>query len=171
MKRMALLATLVAMTGCGGGEPDAIPELRIVAGPDGTKVAQIDQAAYEAFCREHALPAPPEPRELDHLAFGFIHEANAAAARDRSPETLGALAMFYDGNGARESAVQCYEILVVMEPDEARRLCADSSTVPERLSSADFEATVGASGFEIEMLEVIGSEFVEASQEASTAPN
>ena len=59
----------------------------------------------------------------------------------------------------------------LLEPDEARRLCADSATVPERLSVADFEATVAVTGFEVERLEVIGSEFVEASQEAGTAPN
>ena len=155
MKRMALLATLVAMTGCGGGDSDAIPELRIVAGPDGTKVAQIDQAAYEAFCREHALPAPPAPPALDHLAFGFIHEANAAAARDRSPETIGALAMFYDGNGARESAIQCYEMLVVMEPDEARwwhllgraHVGVDARAAVEALRRAVDVATENAAGY------------------------
>jgi len=66
-----------------------------------------------------------------------------------------------------------YEVFAtpMLEPDEARRLCADSATVPERLSVADFEATVAAAGFEVESLEVTGSEFVEASQEAGTVPN
>ena len=39
------------------------------------------------------------------------------------------------------------------------------------MSVADFEATAAATGFEVERLEVLGSEFVEASQEAGTAPN
>ena len=56
-------------------------------------------------------------------------------------------------------------------PEEARQLCADTATVPERLSVSDFEATIAASGFSVESLEILGSEFVEASQEAGTAPN
>lgn len=59
----------------------------------------------------------------------------------------------------------------MLEPEEARRLCADSATVPERLSVEAFEATVTASGFEVESLDVIGSEWVEGSQEAGTVPN
>ena len=95
------------------------------------------------------------PQEVDHLAFGFIHEANAAAARDRSPKTIGALAMFYDGNGARESAVQCYEMLVVMEPDEARwwhllgraREGVDARAAVEALGKAVTLATDNAAGY------------------------
>ncbi len=56
-------------------------------------------------------------------------------------------------------------------PDELESLCADTATVPERMSVEDFEATVEASGFSVESLEVLGSEFVEASQEAGTVPN
>jgi cyclopropane fatty-acyl-phospholipid synthase-like methyltransferase len=59
----------------------------------------------------------------------------------------------------------------MLEPEEARRLCADSATVPERLSVGSFEATVAATGFVVQSLEVIASEWVEASQEAGTAPN
>lgn len=59
----------------------------------------------------------------------------------------------------------------MLEPDEARRLCADSATVPERMSVASFEAAVTATGFEVERLDVVGSEWAEASQEASAAPN
>lgn len=58
-----------------------------------------------------------------------------------------------------------------LHPDEARRLCADAAVVPERLSVDDFEAHARAAGFEIEDVEVLGSEHVEASQEAGTAPN
>jgi len=56
-------------------------------------------------------------------------------------------------------------------PEEKRQLCADTATVPERLSAANFEATVAASRFSIESREILGSEHVEASQEAGTAPN
>lgn len=56
-------------------------------------------------------------------------------------------------------------------PEEQRLLCADAATVPERLSVADFEATVAATGFVVDRLEVLGSEHVEASQESGAAPN
>lgn len=59
----------------------------------------------------------------------------------------------------------------MLEPEEVQRLSADSATVPERLSVAGFEAAVVATGFEVERLEVVGSEWAEASQEAGTAPN
>jgi cyclopropane fatty-acyl-phospholipid synthase-like methyltransferase len=59
----------------------------------------------------------------------------------------------------------------MLEPDEARRLCADSASVPERMSVAVFEAAVAATGFEVQSLDVVGSEWAEASQEAGTAPN
>ncbi len=59
----------------------------------------------------------------------------------------------------------------MLYPEEERSLCADTGTVPERLSGANFEDTVAASGFSVESLEVLGSEYVEAAQEAGTAPN
>lgn len=59
----------------------------------------------------------------------------------------------------------------LMEPREAARLYADLAIVPDRVSVADFESSVGPTGFAVESLEVIGSEWYEASQEAGTAPN
>lgn len=59
----------------------------------------------------------------------------------------------------------------LLYPEEAASLSADTASVPERLSVSNFEATVAAGGFTVESLEVLGSEFVEASQEAGTAPN
>ncbi len=59
----------------------------------------------------------------------------------------------------------------LLYPDEERRLCADVATVPERLSVSNFEATVATAGFSVDSLEILGSEFVEAAQEAGTTPN
>jgi cyclopropane fatty-acyl-phospholipid synthase-like methyltransferase len=59
----------------------------------------------------------------------------------------------------------------MLYPEEEQRLCADGAMVPERLSVANFEATVTANGFSVESLEILGSECVEAAQEAGTAPN
>jgi cyclopropane fatty-acyl-phospholipid synthase-like methyltransferase len=59
----------------------------------------------------------------------------------------------------------------LLYPEEAQQLCEDGAMVPERLSATDFESTVAATGFAVESVEILGSEFVEASQEAGTAPN
>ncbi len=59
----------------------------------------------------------------------------------------------------------------LLEPEEARHLCADSATVPDRMSVAIFEAAVATAGFEVASLDVVGSEWSEASQEAGRAPN
>ena len=59
----------------------------------------------------------------------------------------------------------------LLEPDEQRRLCADTATYPERLSVAGFEAGVADAGFVVESLDLIGSEWSEAAQEADTANN
>lgn len=56
-------------------------------------------------------------------------------------------------------------------PAELRELCADTATVPDRLSVTDFESSVASAGFRVEQRDVLGSEHVEASQEAGTAPN
>ncbi|MBT8214061.1 MAG: class I SAM-dependent methyltransferase, partial [Acidimicrobiia bacterium] len=59
----------------------------------------------------------------------------------------------------------------MLTPEELRSLCADTATVPERMSVEIFEETAAAAGFTIESLEILGSEHVEASQESGTAPN
>ena len=58
-----------------------------------------------------------------------------------------------------------------MYPEELEALCGHTATVPERMSVDDFERNVAAAGFGIDTCDVIGSEFVEASQESGTAPN
>ncbi len=59
----------------------------------------------------------------------------------------------------------------LLHPEEQRSLCADTATVPERLSVSNFEEAIAASGLTIESLEILGSEYVETSQESGTAPN
>lgn len=59
----------------------------------------------------------------------------------------------------------------LLEPLERAYLCANTADVPERLSVDGFESAVAASGFTIESLDLVGSEWNEASQEAGTAPN
>jgi cyclopropane fatty-acyl-phospholipid synthase-like methyltransferase len=59
----------------------------------------------------------------------------------------------------------------LLEPQEKQMLCADIATFPERMSVSGFESAVDASGFSIESLDMVGSEWAEASQEAGAAPN
>ena len=58
-----------------------------------------------------------------------------------------------------------------MYPEELAALCGHTATVPERMSVEDFEDSARAAGFRIATCDIIGSEFVEASQESGTAPN
>ena len=59
----------------------------------------------------------------------------------------------------------------LLEPAEAQRLCADAAMVPERLSRPGFKQAAETAGFAIEDVDVIGSEWPEASQESGDAPN
>jgi SAM-dependent methyltransferase len=59
----------------------------------------------------------------------------------------------------------------LLEPREAERLYADLAVVPESMTVAGFEDAAHGAGFSIESLDVIGSEWYEASQDAGTAPN
>ncbi len=70
-------------------------------------------------------------------------------------------------------AMLVYDVFAtdLMEPLEAERLYADLALVPERMSVSGFEDAVGRAGFGIESLDVIGSEWYEASQDDGSAPN
>jgi cyclopropane fatty-acyl-phospholipid synthase-like methyltransferase len=59
----------------------------------------------------------------------------------------------------------------LLEPREAERLYADLAVVPGSMMVAGFEDAAHRAGFSIEELDVIGSQWYEASQEAGTAPN
>jgi hypothetical protein len=59
----------------------------------------------------------------------------------------------------------------LLEPIEADQVFGHTASVPARHSASDFEKAAETAGFEIENVEVVGSEWYEASQEAGTAPN
>lgn len=59
----------------------------------------------------------------------------------------------------------------LLEPLEAAQVFGHTAAVPERFSSEGFERSARTAGFTIEGVEVLGSEWYEASQEAGTAPN
>jgi hypothetical protein len=58
-----------------------------------------------------------------------------------------------------------------LEPIEAEQVFGHTAAVPERFSVGGFEQAAMSAGFTIADLEVLGSEWYEASQEAGTAPN
>jgi SAM-dependent methyltransferase len=59
----------------------------------------------------------------------------------------------------------------LLEPREAELVCAATATVPRNLDADLFEADVRGAGFTVESLDLVGSEWYEASQEAGVAPN
>lgn len=59
----------------------------------------------------------------------------------------------------------------LLEPIEAEQVFGHTAAVPERFSPDGFERAAVSAGFVIEGVEVVGSEWYEASQEAGTAPN
>lgn len=59
----------------------------------------------------------------------------------------------------------------LLEPKEAELICAATATVPENIQAPLFEEQAIGAGFEIESLDIVGSEWYEASQEAGSSPN
>jgi SAM-dependent methyltransferase len=59
----------------------------------------------------------------------------------------------------------------LLEPIEADQVFGHTAAVPERFSVSGFEEAVEAAGLTIENVDVVGSAWNEASQEAGTAPN
>jgi cyclopropane fatty-acyl-phospholipid synthase-like methyltransferase len=59
----------------------------------------------------------------------------------------------------------------LLEPIEAEQVFGHTAAVPERFSAEGFEQAAVSAGFGIEDVEVLGSEWYEASQEAGTSPN
>ncbi len=72
-----------------------------------------------------------------------------------------------------DGAVVLHEVFAtaMLEPEEARLVCAYTATVPDRLSVATFERVVRNVGFTVQHVDVIGSEWAESSQERGVAPN
>ncbi len=81
---------------------------------------QMDGPRLAAWCREAGLPPPPAPSGLDNATWKLVIPAIEAAARQPSIETLGALAMFYDGHAASESARELYQRIVKLAPYDAK---------------------------------------------------
>jgi len=102
------------------GEVGIFPELRIEeTGPRERRVV-FDEAALSAWCERAGLPPPPALEDLDPPTWKRVHPAIRAAFESPSPETLGSLAMYYDGHRVLESARTLYERLVARAPEDSR---------------------------------------------------
>ena len=76
---------------------------------------------------------------------------------------------------AQDLAVETEEVPIDENVVSARGicnpLCVEVATVPERLSAESLEAAFLGAGFAIEDLDLVGSEWYEANQEAGRSPN
>ena len=109
-----------AVAGKSGDEAGPFPPLRFEkSGPRG-RLAILDGAALAAWCERAGLPPPPATEDLDAPTWELLHPAIEAAGRTPTPETLGSVAMFYDGQGVTKSARTLYERLVRLAPEDAR---------------------------------------------------
>ncbi len=97
-----------------------MPPLRLEKdGPLKRRVV-MDHAAVATWCQRAGLPAPPHLEGLDTPTWRLVHAAIEQAGRVPSVDSLGSLAMLYDGNGVLESAALLYERLVADAPDDVK---------------------------------------------------
>ena len=123
--------------------------------------------------------------ECGHLVeavHGFIEEI---PADDGAFDFVFSRDMFAHVADANRALAECVRVLApnglmlfhqvfatdLLEPIEADQVFGHTAAVPERFSVGSFEEAVETTDFRIENVDVLGSEWYEASQEAGTAPN
>jgi len=153
----------------------------IMAERFGCSVVSVDPAPANIVDGEVAV-AEHEYGHLVHVVLGTIEQI---PADDGAFTVVFSRDMFAHVENAVEALSECVRVLVpggvmvlhqvfatdLLEPIEAEQVFGHTAAVPERFSPDGFEQAARAAGFTIEGLEVIGSEWYEASQEAGTAPN
>ena len=100
--------------------------------------------------------------------FTFVFSRDMFAHIEDADAALAECARVMAANGA----MVLHQVFAteLLEPIEAQQVYGHTAAVPERFSSDGFEKAAGAAGFSVEGVEVLGSEWYEASQEAGTAP-
>lgn len=153
----------------------------IMAERFGCRVVSVDPSPVNISDGEAAV-AEHEFGHLLELVEGSIEQIPAS---DGAFTFVFSRDMFTHVEDADVALVECARVLVsggvmvihqvfatdLLEPIEAEQVFGHTAAVPERFSPSGFEQSALAAGFAIEALEIVGSEWYEASQEAGTAPN
>lgn len=147
----------------------------------GCRVVCVDPADANVEDGHHAV-AEHESGHLVEIRRGVIEDIPAADDEFTLAFSRDMLAHIPDIDAAM---AECRRVLVpggrmvihavfatdLLEPREMAYLYANTAAVPARAFAADFEASAQNAGFAIEDVDMVGSEFYEASQEAGLSPN
>jgi ubiquinone/menaquinone biosynthesis C-methylase UbiE len=147
----------------------------------GCHVLSVDPVPANLHDGEAAV-AEHEFGHLVDLALGTIEQI---PAQDGAFTFVFSRDMFGHVEDAEIALAECARVLApggamvlhqvvatdLLEPIEAEQVFGHTATVPEQTSASGFEQAVASVELEIESVEVVGSEWYEASQESGTAPN
>lgn len=147
----------------------------------GCRVLSVDPAKANIADGKAAI-SEHECGHLVEAVHGFIEEI---PADDGAFDFVFSRDMFAHVADANRALAECVRVLApnglmlfhqvfatdLLEPIEAGQVFGHTAAVPERFSVGGFEGAVEEAGFRIENVDVLGSEWYEASQEAGTAPN
>jgi SAM-dependent methyltransferase len=147
----------------------------------GCKVIVVDAAEANIADARVAI-SEHESGHLVEAVHGFIEQI---PADDGAFAFVFSRDMFAHVADAERALRECVRVLArngrmlfhqvfatdLLEPIEAHQVFGHTAAVPERFSVTGFEEAAEVAGLRIENVDVVGSEWYEASQEAGTAPN
>jgi len=152
-----------------------------MAEPFGCRVVSVRSLSSEHLRREaaiaehgfgHLVEVVQESIEqipADDAAFTFVFSRDMYAHVENADVALSECARVLAPRGV----MVLHQVFAtdLFEPIEAEQVFGHTVAVPERFSADGFEQAAISAGFTIEDLEVMRSEWYEASQEAGTASN
>jgi cyclopropane fatty-acyl-phospholipid synthase-like methyltransferase len=173
----------------GPGPDDVVLDIGGRDGDNGLKMAErfgcrvVSVDPVEANIADGRVAiSEHEYGHLVEVVLGFIEDIPAA---DDAFDFIFSRDMFAHIADADIALAECFRVLAsggrmmihqvfatdLLEPIEAEQIFGHTAAVPERFSVAGFEQAAVGAGFSIENVDVVGSEWYEASQESGTAPN
>lgn len=131
--------------------------------------ADVAIAEHEAGHLVEAVHGFVEEVPADDGAFDFVFSRDMFAHVADADVALAELARVLAPNGL----MLLHQVFAtdLLEPIEAAQVFGHTAGVPARFSVDGFEEAVMQAGLQIENVELVGSEWNEASQESGTAPN
>jgi SAM-dependent methyltransferase len=147
----------------------------------GCAVISVDPAAANIADAKIAI----SEHEFGHLVDAVLGVIEEIPAADGAFNFVFSRDMFAHVVDANAALAECSRVLApsglmmihqvfatdLLEPIEAAEVYGHTAAVPERFSVDGFEEAATTAGFRIENVDVVGSEWYEASQEAGKAPN